>query len=51
MRILHIKKRGTFPDIDYELKKFKQVFEITGIAMPDTQTIRLTVDKFRKAIP
>jgi hypothetical protein len=42
-------KKGTFPNLDYDVKKYNHSFEISEIPVPDEQNLKMLIDKFKKS--
>ncbi|CAM4231568.1 hypothetical protein SAMN06265348_107186 [Pedobacter westerhofensis] len=41
-------KKGAFPGLEYDVKKYTHTFEISEIGVPDEQKIRVLIDKFKR---
>lgn len=40
-------KKGVFPNLDYDVKKYCHSFEISEIAVPEQENLRKLIDKFK----
>jgi len=42
-------KKSTFPNLNYDVKKYNHSFEISEIQVPDENNLKMLIDKFKKS--